>query len=331
MRRKKQEAVRNEEIVQHDIFEACQIYYKDAIADAYDETYFEALRDDLLGFTHLTVSDMFDHLREQCLAMTSKEKKQKLKDINLEWEPNTDIRVFLSSVQKLTEQLRDEYDLERANDMRQTHVVSEFQDSEIFIEEEMMNWEEKPEAEKTYAAMVTYFIRAYYKHARYGSAKSTTSQGFESANNVTDQAKEDLIQLMLQVLSNQKEVTEAATADKEHVQTMSDSNGELLGIIKKLNVKNEKLTEQNLKLTKQVTTLTDALTKAKSSRGGGGGGGRGSRSGGDGDTSAGTGSNNSKRLKCGICGKNGHESKNCWELDKNSESRPDKWKSPFDE
>ena len=53
MRRKKQEAVRNEEIVQYDVFEAYQTYFKDASAAAYDKTYFEALRDNLLGFIHL--------------------------------------------------------------------------------------------------------------------------------------------------------------------------------------------------------------------------------------------------------------------------------------
>ena len=58
---------------------------------------------------------------------------------HLEWQPSTDIRVFLSSVQRLSKQLQDEYDLEWANDMKMTHVVSEFQDSEIFTEEEMMN------------------------------------------------------------------------------------------------------------------------------------------------------------------------------------------------
>ena len=73
---------------------------------------------------------------------------------------------------------------------------------------------------------------------------------------------------MLQLLSNQKEVAEAATADKEHLQAMSDSNNELLDIIKKLTKQNEKLTEQN-------ANLVEALAKAKTTRGGGGGGGRG--------------------------------------------------------
>ena len=93
-----------------------------------------------------------------------------------------------------------------------THVLSELYDSEIFIEEEMMDWEDQPADEQTYAAMVTYFKNAYDNHARFGSARRPTSQGYESANrteeanNVSDQQREELLQLMLQLLSNQKEV-----------------------------------------------------------------------------------------------------------------------------
>ena len=54
---------------------------KDAIAQAqaYDETYFEAIHDNLLGFAHVTVAGMLKHLTEQCLTLTFKEKKKKLK------------------------------------------------------------------------------------------------------------------------------------------------------------------------------------------------------------------------------------------------------------
>ena len=75
--------------------------------------------------------------------------------------------------------------------------------------------------------MVAHFKSAYDKHARFGRAKSPATQGYDSANNMTDQAKKDLLQLMLQLMSNQKEVVEAATADKEHLQAMSNSNSEL--------------------------------------------------------------------------------------------------------
>ena len=53
---------------------------------------------------------MLKQLKEQCMAMTFKEKRKKLNEINLKWEPGEDIHVFLSNVQKLQEQLEDEYD-----------------------------------------------------------------------------------------------------------------------------------------------------------------------------------------------------------------------------
>ena len=168
--------------------------------------------------------------------------------------------------------------------------------------------------------MVTYFKNAYDKHARFGSARRPASQGYESANRtddvngVSDQQKEELLQLMLQLLSNQKEVAEAATADKEHLQAMSDSNSELLDIIKKLTKQNEKLTEQN-------SSLVEALAKAKASRGGGGGRG-GGRTTTDQDGSAG-------RPKCAICGKP-HKTEMCYELEKNKGLRKENWKSMFE-
>ena len=76
MRRKKQEAVRNKDIVQYDIIEAYQTHYKDAIAQAYNETYIEAIWDNLLGFTHITVAGMLKHLTEKCLTLSFKEKRR---------------------------------------------------------------------------------------------------------------------------------------------------------------------------------------------------------------------------------------------------------------
>ena len=75
-RRKKQEAVRNEDIVQYDVFEAYETVYKDAMVAAYDETYFDTIEDELLGFTHLTVNSMLEHLTEQCLAMTFTDRRK---------------------------------------------------------------------------------------------------------------------------------------------------------------------------------------------------------------------------------------------------------------
>ena len=267
---------------------------------------------------------MLDHLREQCLALTSTEKRRKLKQIELEWKPEDDLQVFLLKVQKLKEELEEEYDLTWEEDMRMTHVVSELAESNVFTEEELANWEDKPKNEKTYAAMVAYFTRFYDRHKKYGGAGTAKSQGFESTANLSEQGKEELMQMIMQVLSNQKEVAEAATADKEHLQAMDDSNEELMSIIKKLNVQNEKLADQNTKLVEQNNTLASALAKAKSPRGGGGGGGGGR------NKNNSNGNDTKPRKKCAICAKFGHEAKDCYELERNKDKRTDNWKSVFE-
>ena len=45
---------------------------------AFDSQYFEVLRDDLLGYTHVCVSEMLAHPLEQCLALTGVGKQERL-------------------------------------------------------------------------------------------------------------------------------------------------------------------------------------------------------------------------------------------------------------
>ena len=55
--------------------------------------------------------------------MTFKEKKRKLKEIDIKWEHGDEICVFLRDVQKWKDQLDTEYGIDCADDMRMTHVL----------------------------------------------------------------------------------------------------------------------------------------------------------------------------------------------------------------
>ena len=83
----------SDKIVHFDVFEAYEMHFKDKVAEAYDEAYLEALKDDALGFTHVTVREMIEHLQEQCLALTVSEKKKKLRLIEIDCLVGDDIRV----------------------------------------------------------------------------------------------------------------------------------------------------------------------------------------------------------------------------------------------
>ena len=117
MQRRKQETERAEELKEFDVWQAYETWAKGELEEAYGESYLEALKDDILGFTHVHVSQMLAHLSEQCLAITTKERKKKLKQIELEWTPGDDIRVFFTKVQKLKDELEDEYGIEWTDDL----------------------------------------------------------------------------------------------------------------------------------------------------------------------------------------------------------------------
>ena len=68
---------------QYERFDAYKTVFKEKLVAAYDSHYFQTLCnktlcDDLLGYMHVCVSKMLDHLLDQCLAITDTEKAEKL-------------------------------------------------------------------------------------------------------------------------------------------------------------------------------------------------------------------------------------------------------------
>ena len=56
--------------------------------------------------------------------------------------------------------------------------------SDMFDEREMTEWEEKAEADKTWATAKTYFSSLYKKRKKYNSDMKARGVGFESANSL---------------------------------------------------------------------------------------------------------------------------------------------------
>ena len=55
---------------------------------------------------------MLDHLEQQCLALTARDKKMKMKDLNLPWDRDDDIETYFVKADKLEEDLQENYDVE---------------------------------------------------------------------------------------------------------------------------------------------------------------------------------------------------------------------------
>ena len=50
---------------------------------------------------------MLDHLEQQCLALTARDKKIKMKNVNLPWDRHYDIETYFVKAEKLEEYLQE--------------------------------------------------------------------------------------------------------------------------------------------------------------------------------------------------------------------------------
>ena len=94
--RRKKEAQRTELTTQCDTFEGYEEAFKDKIVLACDKAYLITIKNDLFGFANKNVIQMLDHLEQQCLALKARDKKTKMKDVNLPWDRDDDIKTCFS-------------------------------------------------------------------------------------------------------------------------------------------------------------------------------------------------------------------------------------------
>ena len=92
---------------------------------------------------------MLEHLEQQYLALTARDKKAKMKDVNIPWDRDDDIETYFFKADKLEEDLRENYGIEWPTIMKITQAEDEMYRSNMFTKEELMTCEEKPMANNT--------------------------------------------------------------------------------------------------------------------------------------------------------------------------------------
>ena len=248
--RRKMVAEWNEQVKQYERFDAYEHVFKEKLEAAYDSQYFDTLKDDLLGFTHVCVSEMLDHLTQQSLALTDVEKQERLQAAQLPWNQDDAIDTFYHILDKQQEELSTD-DIEWTNSQKISHTMNEMYRSNIFDARDMREWERKPANNKTWLNLRSYFGELYVDSKRYDKATGSR-HGFESAANIEEKkATEENDKHFEQQLSD---IAIAATADKEHIQQMTNSTEDLLKIIKEQQSQIKELMRQNGMLIAKVGT-----------------------------------------------------------------------------
>ena len=78
-----------------------------------------------------------------------------MKDVNLPWDRDDNIEKCIVKANKLEEELKENYGIEWPTSMKITQAEDEMYRSNMFSKEELMTWEEKPRADKTWVHLRT--------------------------------------------------------------------------------------------------------------------------------------------------------------------------------
>ena len=239
-----------EYVEQWERFDAYEMVFKEKVEAAFDSQYFVTLCDDLLGYTQVCVSEMLDHLVEQCLEITDTEKAEKLQAALKPWNPDQDIDAFFHSLDKIQEALDDE-SIPWPNTQKIIHAMKQMYACNTFDARDMRDWERKLPANKGWIDLQVYFGDLYTDSKKYEKATGG-NHGFDSAANVIEQPppSENDDQLSQQLC----DIAIAATADKEHIQQMTNCTDDLLAIIKQQQTQITELMRQNGVLIAKVGT-----------------------------------------------------------------------------
>ena len=147
--RRSLEAHQKAQIAEWDRFDAHEYVFKGALIDAFDEQYTKALKDDVLGYSHVCVSEILDHLRSHCLEITDVEKDECLEETRKPWDLNDEITTYFLRLDKMQEDLADD-DIEFTTRQKITQAVKQMYASRLFDKKDMTAWEKKPTADKTW-------------------------------------------------------------------------------------------------------------------------------------------------------------------------------------
>ena len=145
--RRRKVALWREHVEQYERFDAHEHVFKGKLEAAFDSKYFATLKNDLLGYTHVCVSEMLEHLEKQCLEITDSEKSDKLKAALKPWSQDDDIDTFFDDLDKIQKDLEDE-NIPWPTNQKIIHAMKNMWDSNIFDKRDMRDWERRNAADK---------------------------------------------------------------------------------------------------------------------------------------------------------------------------------------
>ncbi len=144
---------------------------KELVLYAAGDNALAALKKQYIGFGNVTVHGMIDHLRTKTAIRMTMAQKHEYRTIgyNTPWDPSTSITVYFTHLNCFQISLVDR-GIATSKEEKVMAAGAQMWESEMFTEEQMLAWENKPAADQTWVNLQAYFTEKWLERKQYSSS-----------------------------------------------------------------------------------------------------------------------------------------------------------------
>jgi hypothetical protein len=187
------------------------------------------LKKQYINFGDATIHTMIKHLREKtAIKMTTSQKYDyKTEGYKKPWDPTMSITAYFTGLDKFQISLADR-GISTSVEEKAMAAGARMWESEMFTEDQMVAWENKPAVDQTWTNLQTYFTEKWLERRQYSAATAKQSRFKEAALAAQEQAaatEEGETQAMMFALlqeQHQSQLEAMATANKEAMEAMME-------------------------------------------------------------------------------------------------------------
>ena len=140
------------------------------------------LKKQYINYGDATIHSMIKHLRDKtAIKMTTSQKYDyKTEGYKKAWDPRMSITAYFTGLDRFMISLNDR-GIATSVEEKTMAAGARMWESEMFTEDQMVAWENKPAAEQTWANLQTYFTEKWLKRRQYSAATAKQSRFKEAA------------------------------------------------------------------------------------------------------------------------------------------------------
>jgi hypothetical protein len=256
------------------------------------------LKKQYINFGDATIHSMILHLQEKtAINMTTSQKfEYKTEGYKMPWDPTMSITAYFTGLEKFKNSLAD-CGISMSFEEMTMAAGARMWESEMFTEDQLVLWENKPSANQTWQALQNYFMEKWLERRQYSQATTKQSRFKDAALATQEQvaAEEEgkALAIMFALLQEQHkmQLKAMATVNQKAMEAMFKRINAIVG--------------GQCKVVDKENTPPAAGNTGKSTRG-----------------------MKRNRKKCTHCGKHVfHKPSNCYELEANKSKRWMGWKT----